>query len=87
MTDLETAVTDLKASEELLLSRDVGGEDQGTHLALYRLLRDLVQVIKDGRVVEDTHSRAPVVILEHRHVLQIADDTNMIHAITQYVTP
>ena len=55
--------------EELLLARDVGGQDERLGLPLDGAENVGVQVLEHARLVEDAQGRPPVVVLQHRLVL------------------
>lgn len=63
--------TDLEMCQVLLLTGDVGGQDQRADLVLQRLSQTWYgrQVVQDAAFHQAAHGRTPVVVLEDRCVL------------------
>ena len=73
--------TNFELEEELSLSRDVGRQNELLHQRLHFAECDVIEVREHARLTHDAHRRAPVMKLEHRHILQTQRNTSS-HAST-----
>ena len=75
--------TNFELEEELSLSRDVGRQNELLHQRLHFAECDVIEVREHARLTHDAHRRAPVMKLEHRHILQTQRNTSSQHVIAR----